>query len=177
MKAFQKLVNWGVVIILGSIGLVMAAYFTSQLFLNNYNTPNASMAPTIPAGSKVFVQEQSEYRVGDVIAFQALTVGNPEPLVVIHRLVGFNHDGSLQTKGDANERLDAPASPVTTANIIGKMVWHVPVVGDAQIWIQGHWLIAGGGLMLLLVLYFATTEPKAREEEVVPAPSVGAPPA
>ena len=53
-----------------------------------------SMHPTIMKGDVVVVAKQDDYHVGDVVAFQ------DRGMVVTHRIIGINEDGTYVTKGD-----------------------------------------------------------------------------
>jgi signal peptidase len=83
---------------------------------------SGSMAPSMPAGSVVFVTPiaASRVRPGDVIAFQAPT---PDRSVVTHRVVSVDRDGDrpvVVTKGDANDVVDP-----WRARIEDDLVWRV----------------------------------------------------
>jgi signal peptidase len=116
------------------IGLLFAVFALLFLMPGTYNINNGSMQPTITVDTKVYTVGQSEYQVGDIIAFKAHMTSDQPKIVVTHRLIGFNDDGSLITKGDANDSTDAPAMPVVTSDVLGKVVWQVPFIGGVQTW-------------------------------------------
>lgn len=137
--------------------LAMLALFVLFIWPNSFNIMNGSMAPTIPVGAKVFVVEQDEYQPGDIITFDAVEVAGYDPLIVTHRLTGFNpEDGSLITQGDANDTRDYAAEPIFVDDVYGKVVGQVPFVGGIQMWLKDNILWAGlalaGALLLILVL-------------------------
>ena len=91
-----------------------------------YSVASGSMEPEIPVGSIVYVKPVSDpvtMEEGEVIAFHS---GSS---VVMHRIVS-NHqtDGYFTTKGDANEQEDM--GEVTYENLIGRVVRHVPMMGQ-----------------------------------------------
>jgi len=139
----------------GLLVLVAAVVYVLFLFPGTYNIHTDSMHQTLPVGTKVYTAQQAEYRVGDVISFQAFMVSDEPAHVVTHRLIGFNADGTLLTKGDANKDTDAPAVAVTENDILGKVVWQVPFVGALQDWMKLNqvyiWIMAAGVVLLILL--------------------------
>lgn len=90
--------------------------------IRHYVPISSSMNPAVPKYSLVFmkrVEDASELKVGDVIAFQ--DGGMP----VLHRIKKIE-DGTIQTQGDANNNPDAP---ITFDKVIGKKVFSVPYLG------------------------------------------------
>lgn len=78
-----------------------------------------SMAPSITAGSLIFVVDSGGYDEGDVISFQR------DGKVVTHRIVEVNSNHYI-TKGDANDGRDAP---VSHDQVIGKVIFSLPLYG------------------------------------------------
>jgi signal peptidase I len=74
----------------------------------------ASMYPSIPPGSMVFVHNEATYHVGEVIEFH----GNG--LDYVHRIIKIARNGDITTKGDnpANSP-DVFVPPLTKADVIG----------------------------------------------------------
>jgi signal peptidase len=105
-----------------------------------YAVRSDSMYPAIPSKSAVIVREGA-YRVGQAITFHTADG------VVTHRLMSRNPDGTLQTKGDANETAD-PGS-VSPRSVVGGVV--------AAPRMLGYWLVyfksplGLGSLVLALV--------------------------
>lgn len=103
-------------------------------FLNGIrvlNVMSGSMEGAIPTGSVVIVadKEPLELIEGDIITF----ISN-DPLyfgkVVTHRIVeiaDYRDSVMFITKGDANEDKDGAAA--LPANVIGKVVFHIPLLG------------------------------------------------
>ena len=95
--------------------------------IEQYVVISGSMEPEIPVGSMVYSAQTdpSTLEPGDIIVFYSTETGSTP---VTHRVVE-NHvaDGELITKGDANAQNDL--SPVIYANVLGKLVLHVPMLG------------------------------------------------
>lgn len=92
---------------------------------------SGSMEPSLSPGTVVIVKptDIESLAIGDVITFQSRS-GEQE--LITHRIVGVSVGGdatTFRTKGDANGAVD-PA-PVTSAQIRGKVWYHVPAVGYA----------------------------------------------
>lgn len=93
--------------------------FTLVPGAGSYVVATGSMAPSITAGSLIYVIDTGEYNVDDVVTFQR------EGEVVTHRIVAVESDHYV-TKGDANDGRDAP---VSHDQVIGKVVFSVPLYG------------------------------------------------
>lgn len=117
-----------------------------------YHVESPSMSPSLPQGSVVFLKRAEPEDVGadEIIAFAG---GDG---IVIHRVVE-NHkvEGTFTTRGDANPGID-PA-PVPYSALIGRMVFHIPVIGTLlRVYSTGvgkiyALLIAASGLILGLL--------------------------
>ena len=89
-----------------------------------------SMDPALPAGSIAVVHpvDSCDVEVGDVIAFSPEK--EQKATIVTHRVVEVLDVANVityQTKGDNNEEPDRNA--VTSANLIGQVGFHIPLVG------------------------------------------------
>lgn len=93
---------------------------TGAVPYRGYVVQTGSMKPTIPPESLVIVQ-LDKYKVGQVITFYK---GSE---VVSHRLIAVNPDGSLSTKGDANQT-DDPLT-INRADVIGGVVSSIKGLG------------------------------------------------
>lgn len=147
-----RIKQWAARIAAAVIIITMMGIGAMFAWPGSYNITNPSMTPTISVGTKVFTQKASQYNAGDIITFKAIQVDGQDPLVVTHRLVGFNDDGTLITWGDANDSVDFPAVPVYEADIIGKVVYQIPMVGTVQMWMMAHRLIWVPWVLLVIVL-------------------------
>lgn len=113
-----------VIVILLCIPLTIPRLFGCQV----YNVVSGSMEPAIPTGSLVYVKsaEAAEIAADDVIAFYG---ENDTGAIITHRVVKNQVvSGQFITKGDANEKEDL--SPVSYDRFIGKVIFHVPLLGS-----------------------------------------------
>lgn len=99
------------------------------------SVPTGSMRPGMPPGSLAFVHRVpiSSLKVGDVITYT-----NPlnTQSTITHRIVKIsqlqNGVSAFITKGDANKLADP--KPVISGLVQGKLLWHVPVLGQILMW-------------------------------------------
>ena len=106
---------------------------------------SGSMEPALSPGDVVIVDAAAPVRVGDVITYR--TGGDSVPTT--HRVVG-ERDGGYETKGDANENVDAGL--VAPETIIGRTVLVIPFVGHVILWANtpvGYVSLVVGPLVLL----------------------------
>lgn len=114
----------------GLIFVASLVAFSSSNLIPSYKllvVQSGSMQPSIPLGSLVLTQKQSEYQEGDVITFQ--NTGDTKYLIT-HRLTSIEQleNGKLFiTKGDANE--DADSERVDPGLVVGKVIWALPLIG------------------------------------------------
>lgn len=116
-----------------------------------YVVVSGSMEPAIPVGSALYVRAAApeDVAAGDVIAFY------DRGAVITHRVVE-NHvvEGEFLTKGDANAENDV--KPVAYGNLIGRMVWSVPFLGNVMAVCsetKGKIYLASGVLGAVLLLW------------------------
>lgn len=81
--------------------------------------------------------DNTEFKVGDIVTFRQDLDGNDGMELVTHRLYQQNEDGSFQTKGDANDTYDQnPSNAIVFSNIYSSdilAVYHgtkIPGVGN-----------------------------------------------
>ena len=114
--------------------------------INQYVVTTSSMHPNIPKYSICYIKQLSStevaeaIEVGDVVA---MDVGAEIPLM--HRVIAIDGD-TITTKGDYNDQADAP---IAMSQVIGVMVFSIPVIGFLFINIY-PWII----LMLLVIFYY-----------------------
>jgi len=110
---------------------------------------SGSMEPNIGVGAIAYVAETdaSELEVGDVVTYN---IG--DGTYVTHRIVEIDSDNQcLVTKGDANDVADS--NPVTFEQIVGRVNFHVPLLGYISIYIKTPLGIAGiCGVVFIMVL-------------------------
>ena len=133
---------FGIIILIVVIGSLLPITLPHYMGYEIYNVISGSMEPDIPVGSIIFVKsvEPDTLEEGDVVAF--MSGGS----IVTHRIIS-NHlvEAYLTTKGDANEQEDRGEVPY--ANVIGKVVKHVPYLGQLM------WVLSSNvGKMLMMIL-------------------------
>ena len=124
------------------VGVVLALDVAGVLPYRVYVIHTGSMSPAIPPRSAVLVRT-GEYRVGQVITFRE------HGLIVTHRLVAFDRDGTAITKGDADRSPDPWRVP--RANIIGGVVVAPQLVGFALVYLRQPLGLASIALAFLAV--------------------------
>ena len=127
-----------------------------------------SMEPAYPVGSLIYVKpvDASELRVNDVITF-SVTPG----VIATHRIVEVVPDENnplivrYRTKGDANKDVDAAL--VSAGNIVGKVMFCVPVLGQMASYIQEppglYVAILVCGLMIAFVFFTDSLDEKQKK--------------
>ncbi len=85
-----------------------------------------SMEPVYHPGDIIFIKEQKDYKVRDVITF------HERGMVVTHRII--KKDGkTFTTQGDANNSAD---EPIDISVIEGRVIGHVDKVGKVILFLQ-----------------------------------------
>lgn len=128
-----------------------------------YAVVSASMVPAIPVGSCVFVYAVpfDGIREQSVITY---CLGNGIP--VTHRVIARNAlRQTFVTKGDANEQPDA--SEIPYGQVIGKVIFSIPCLGYALIFLQGtcgRILLAGAAFAAVMSELFLIDRKRKRGE-------------
>lgn len=127
-RAIGKLISAiGTIILIVAIVACLGLSVPRFAGIEQYVVISGSMEPAIPVGSMVYSAQTdpATLETGDIIVFYSTEAGSTP---VTHRVVE-NHvaDGEIITKGDANAQNDM--SPVIYANVLGKLVLHVPMLG------------------------------------------------
>ena len=98
------------------LALVLVAFGWTHGFVY---VEGASMEPTLSAGDIVVYRRTATHLArGDLVLF------DHGGSLVVHRVAGVQRDGSLRTRGDANESLDV--LPVAPEAVRGQVVVVVP---------------------------------------------------
>ncbi|MCC2333735.1 signal peptidase I [Cellulomonas wangsupingiae] len=127
---------------------------------------SGSMEPTISAGDLVVVRptDPADLRIGDVVTVQPVS---DDPTLVTHRIVGVTHgsDGiaGFVTQGDANEHADEPVVP---EQVMGRVVYTVPLVGHVTHGTWGPYVAAAVGVGLVVYGVVMVALPRRDREEV-----------
>lgn len=136
--------------------------------LTPYTVLSPSMTPTYPVGSVIYVSKTSAdgLKVGDPLTYTL------DGKTVTHRIVEKQTNEltgvSFITKGDANKIPDG--HPVSPSQIVGKPLFHIPLLGYVSNYIQsppGIYIAAGGCLVLILIAFLPDIifDKKKAEEE------------
>jgi hypothetical protein len=103
---------------------MLCSYTYEDFGITKEDFVNFPFKDGMKAGDMAIVQGSTEYRVGDVIVYQA---GQEAP--IIHRIVAVNEDGSYQTKGDHNPGQNYYERYVTKSQVEGKVIFVIPKLG------------------------------------------------
>lgn len=125
-----KILNTIIVTIL----IILSAIMVGPKLLggNTLAVLSGSMEPKIPVGSLVIIKkvEPKTLEAGDIITYKISA-----DTLVTHRVVENNpKTNEIITKGDANKTNDS--SPINYSNVVGKMLFHVPLLGYLSIYMQ-----------------------------------------
>lgn len=149
----KKICNLLMTIIIVLLFILAGILVGPRLFgCNTYAVISGSMEPEIPVGSIVCSQkvEFADLKENDVISYQVSS-----DTIVTHRIVSIdNEKKQVITKGDANNVNDA--NPVPSSNIIGKVVFSLPLIGYISIYMQsmlGIVIICAIVFILILLNY------------------------
>lgn len=116
-----------------------------------------SMYPTIKTGDVIMVVPQDEYKVGDIVAFE------DGSMIVTHRIIEENEDGTFVTKGDyiGNSKDDMP---LQERYIIGKVVKNFAGLGPFVSIMQSPLIIMLSILIIAMLLYLSTKKEKEQDQ-------------
>lgn len=132
LKATLRTISTVLVIIVVILAFLIAGI---RIFgYDIYGVTSSSMAPKYPVGSLVYVQstDVNDLKVRDVITYQL-----DQKNISTHRIQEIVKEGNtlkFRTKGDANKEADARL--VTEAEIIGKVAFSIPHLGNIASYIQ-----------------------------------------
>ena len=163
MKRFKGIVV--LLLILASVLTPVALVVTGFLPYAAYVVRTGSMFPTIPPASVVIV-ETDQYQVGQVITFRR--AGDR----TTHRLVAVNTDGTLTTKGDANDTIDPFTVP--RADVIGGVTAFVPNLGYLVVYLQNPLALGSVIMCVLSVWYVGSSEQKPEQKRSTKSGGIGA---
>ena len=153
MKRFKG--NVILLFVLAAVLTPVALVATGALPYSAYVVRTGSMTPTILPASVVIV-ETDQYEVGQVITFRR--AGDR----TTHRLVAINDDGTLTTKGDANDTVDPFTVP--TADVVGGVTAFIPRLGYLVVYLQNP-LALGSVIMCVLSFWYLWSSEQKPEEK------------
>ena len=129
LKILGNILYWLVFLFLVLVaGGIAASNLNLPHGLKFYSVVSGSMEPAIHVGSIDVIQQEKEYKVGDVITFVPIDAKKGE--TVTHRIYSLKtQKGQLyfETKGDANKTPDTELTPITS--VLGKEVFSIPLLG------------------------------------------------
>ena len=138
-----------------------------------YVVESSSMAPRIKVGDVILAapEHNPQKLLGRVTVFH-----DPDPdrigSIKSHRVVAINSDGTLTTKGDANQSVDSVHVKLSGVIGLGRLL--VRYVGLPLIWVQkGEWLKFA---LLLASIWFAALLVMRDRDEVASSDSEGSGP-
>ena len=106
-----------------------------------------SMEPVYHPGDIIFIKEQKNYFVDDVITFQQ------RGMIVTHRIIGKDGE-TFVTQGDANNSAD---TPINLGDIYGKVIASIPKVGRVILFLQKPiGIVTLVVILISLEVFFAT---------------------
>ena len=157
MKRFKGTVI--LLLVLAAVLTPVALVASGALPYRAYVVRTGSMSPTILPASVVIV-EADRYEVGQVITFHRAEDRTT------HRLVAINDDGTLTTKGDANDTVDPFTVPA--ADVIGGVTAFVPRLGYVVVYLQNPLALGSLIMCVLSMWYLGSSEqkPGAKAEPV-----------
>lgn len=130
---------------------------------------SGSMAPGIRAGDVSVIAPvsvgPSTLPPGSVVLVRDATKSSG---YYLHRLVRYEENGNLITRGDANRNEDS--DPVDPQAIKGQLRLVVPLVGRPVLWMAGHDYLA---LLALAAATWGSLAVVLARRRGVPAPSAG----
>jgi signal peptidase len=124
IKRVFDVVSWVAlaVLVLLTLVLILSAF---NIGVRAFVVSSGSMSPAIHTGDLVIVRKSGGYEKGDVITFI-----DSRNKYISHRIYKVEEkDGktTYTTKGDANNTPDG--SPVSEVNVMGRVVFHIPLMG------------------------------------------------
>jgi signal peptidase len=148
---------------LGIIGAMLfwsmapnVAGWSSEVVVSN------SMMPRIAAGDVVVAAPVDPKTL---IPGQVILVTNPARpgTLLMHRLIAWNPDGTLQTQGDANQNADS--TPVPQSMVRGLPRLRIPYIGLPMLWFRhGEYrMVVVTGILLMAAVALSTG--RANESE------------
>lgn len=100
-----------------------------------FKVASGSMVPTIKVGDYILVKKTDEYKKGDIITYT--TKENN----ITHRIIKINDDGTIVTKGDANNTEDKAIKKSQVVGVYKRKLKVFKIFIDNFIYITGVLLI------------------------------------
>ncbi len=130
--------------LIGILGVMLL--FLPHIGISVDSIMSGSMEPVLRTGGIVFTDtKERRPEIGDIVAYQ---VGETR---VTHRVIRKEHKGYV-TKGDANNREDPTV--VTADQIIGKVIFSLPCLGYAAVFVRQRTIFGILTVMILQEMFF-----------------------
>lgn len=148
-----------VLLITALVALSALAVVAVAMRLSVYRIASGSMEPQFPVGSLVIDSAAVPLEIGRAVTFTA------EGSTVTHVLTGYSENGSLVTRGTANQTADAWRSPVYPGDVRGRVLFGIPLT-SLSFWMSRRGIVTvvalmTGSFVALLWVYARRVERKA----------------
>jgi signal peptidase len=162
-EALRRLRRWGFFLV-GALAFAATVFLMLPQQLGGRDTyvivSGHSMEPTMHNGDLAVIRTESEYHVGDVIAYRVPGHAFDSGAVVIHRIVGGTARTGFTTRGDNNGYND-PWHP-RPQDAWGARVARVPSVGVVFSHLRGPAPLAAFAALMAVVAGFEVVRPQGR---------------
>lgn len=115
-----------------------------------------SMEPTYDYGDLVVARGGGVPAVGDTVVF-AVPDGPAEGLLVIHRVLSIDPDGTITTQGDNRDTPDQ--WPLASDDVVGEPVAHVPKAGLLVWMVRSPFVLACIVVLVVALLMWPRSRP------------------
>lgn len=156
LRPLTTLCVWSVIGLMGALvlSITLPPLFGYQVL----NVLSGSMEPNIPTGAVIWdeVIDPRDAKVGDVVTF---TDPEDKNRLITHRVRKITVKGSrarVITQGDANNTVERWTVPLKTK--IGRVIYHVPKLAYARVWLTGRTGGLGIGIAIVLLILTAIIE-------------------
>ena len=116
---------------------------------------SGSMEPALSVNDVIIAKETQDYGVGDMIVYQ------DGASVIVHRIVALDEE-NVQTKGDANNAMDAP---ISRESVKGKVIAHIPGAGHVVAFLKTPAGIFGLLGAAILLMEFSYRKEKEKDDD------------
>lgn len=158
-----------IIVVGGWFGLITSLGTSTPFFV----VSSGSMLPTLRVGDIIVIrggESISDLKIGEVIVFKQPQNADR---VIVHRIFRIDQIGGetgIITKGDNNPSQDGWT--VRQQHFLGKVLFHVPYVGYAAIWLSPPLNYA---LMIIIISVVVAIEFRPRKGDKDTQPSVASP--
>lgn len=140
-KRLRNTAIWSIAVLIALCGAFLLA---TSYGVQVHAVKSGSMVGTLPKGAIVITHPEKNLKRRDVILFH--NPGDRTGLTT-HTFLGYNKDGSLITKGDANPSVDNFDQPPHQSDVVGKVWRHVDVFAPS------FWLTLRGIIVVVCLAF------------------------